>query len=124
MTQMDVESFEKRCERLIDAVYGGLHNGPTKIDKHADYYWTWCHYGEMATFDFDKLTVLVFMAHLLCVRVSLAGAANKYMRVMLHNRKTREGQMSVRHPDLDQAINEFKRWQVKTPPQTEVAEGK
>jgi hypothetical protein len=121
---MGGESFEQRCEKLIAAVYGGLHNGPRKIDKHTEFYQTWCHYGEMATFDFDKLTVLVFMAHRLCIRVSLTGAANKYMRVMLHNRKSGEGSMSERHPDLDTAIRQFKVWQENTTPQNEGGKGK
>jgi hypothetical protein len=61
-----------------------------------------CYSGQMATYDFDELTRLVFLAHDCRVRVELRGAG-----LYLHPRK-RNGGMSERHPTVEQALSQWR----------------
>jgi len=65
----------------------------------------------LATFDFDALTRLVFMAHDRCVRVEVKGSNPGYTKIFLHKR-VREGDMMRRHPTLEAAVE---KWREKHP---------
>ena len=62
-----------------------------------------------STFDFAELTRLVIGAHDQCIRISIRPCAPNRMRIMMHKR-TRAGQMSARHPTIEEAIE---RWRPK-----------
>lgn len=88
--------------------YGGEHHLPRGGVK--DWGNGWCvHHdqGDLATYDFNKLTKLVIMAHDQCIRVSIQPHAFKTMRIAIWKRK-REGTVSERHPTLEQAIDFFR----------------
>lgn len=68
--------------------------------------------GALATFDFDDLTRLVFLAHDLCIRVSIEPCNPKHLRLMFHPRRERDGGMSIRHPTIETALE---RWRENNP---------
>ncbi len=65
------------------------------------------YYNELATFDFDRLTALVFLAHWYCIRVSIRPCNFRYIKILFH-RRSRKGAYSQMHPTLDEVVKEFK----------------
>ena len=60
------------------------------------------HDASYATYDFDELTRLVFLAHDRCVRVALE-PCRKGLRICIWARQ-RDGRFEERHPTLDDAV--------------------
>lgn len=60
--------------------------------------------GGWSTFDTDRLTRAVIMAHDRCIRFSISPCNFQMMRFHLHKRDVREGQFHERHPTIEQAI--------------------
>lgn len=97
--------FQQRAEAVMFAAFGGKHRWPkVKISQYPQY-WECNPIGDLATYDSDKLTKLVIAAHEHCVRVSVGPSGPGMVKVMIHNRKGREGRMHERHPTLDQALS-------------------
>lgn len=91
--------------------YGGEHHFPRGGVK--DWGTGWCvnhDQGDLATYDFDRLTKLVIMAHDKCIRVSVQPHQFKTLRIAIWKR-AREGGLSLRHPTLEQAIESFRKSQ-------------
>lgn len=57
----------------------------------------------LATWDNDRLTRLVLLAHARCIRVAIHPSSPRQLTLLLHKRKP-EGLDHERHPSLDQAI--------------------
>lgn len=90
-------------------LYGGEHHFPKGGIKSWGSGWCVHHdQGDLATYDFDRLTKLVFMAHDKCYRVSVHPHAFKTLRISVWKRQ-RVGDMSTRHPTLEQAIESFRK---------------
>jgi len=91
--------------------YFGSHHFPAKIQEWGD---GWCinHPGSIATFDFDSMTRLVFMAHDRCIRVGVEHGGPRALRICIWQR-VREGSMSQRHPTLEQAIEVWRKYNLK-----------
>lgn len=68
--------------------------------------------GSLSTFDFNELTRLVFLAHDRCIRVEIQPQSNRYLKLLFHPRKSRDGRMTERHPNLEQAVE---LWRVRNP---------
>lgn len=67
------------------------------------------HYGGYwATFDFDRLTRLVFLAHDRCIRAEFEGSGPGLIRLVLHKRHSRDGRMSEKHPTIEQALSAWR----------------
>lgn len=98
-------SFEERAERLLSKVYRGIHHCGT-IKKEPGQ-WSTNHYGQISTYDFDELTRLVIAAHEFCVRVSIQSSGPRMVKIVLHPRKTREGDVFDRHPTIEDAITRY-----------------
>ena len=60
----------------------------------------------LASYDFNDLTRLVFMAHHFCVRVEVHAIANNLLGIMFHPR-VRSGAVFERHPTLREAVEKF-----------------
>lgn len=60
--------------------------------------------GGLASFDFDELTRAIVMAHDRMIRFSVTPSGPGMLRLVLHKRHTREGQMSARHPTLEDHV--------------------
>lgn len=97
-------TFEKRCEAVLNCVFHGLHHAPD-IKKFPGVGGRWeCSTTTLSTFDLDGLTRLVIAAHDQCLRASVTSSGPRLVKIMLHDRKGRDGKMSERHPTMEQAI--------------------
>ncbi len=84
--------------------YNGEHHIPGHKPKSCGYGWSVIHNrGGLATFDFSELTKLTVMAHDMCIRVDVSPKNSTSLVISIHKRQ-REGGMSVRHPELEEAI--------------------
>lgn len=100
--------------------YGGEHHFPHKIREYGSG-WSMLHRSGLATYDFDQLTRLVFMAHDRCIRVEVSIVNMQWLRIAIHQRRPGEGQMYEVHPTLDEALAA---WREHNPlPTTDRAQG-
>jgi len=58
----------------------------------------------LSTFDNNRLTELVFLAHDRCVRVELANGGPWMTGLKLHRRHTRNGERMQAHPTIEEAL--------------------
>lgn len=109
-TSETLKPFEARAEAVLACVFGGLHNCPEikKVPGEGGRWEVLCR-STLSTFDFDGMTRLVIAAHDNCVRASVMPGGPAAMKIMLHDRKGRTGNMCHRHPTLEQAIESI-RW--------------
>ena len=91
----------------MTATFGGEHHWPKLKKREMPQMWECNHAGDLATYDNDKLTRLVLSAHDNCVRVEVGPSGPGRVKIMLHNRKGRDGRMHERHPDIAQAVRDF-----------------
>jgi hypothetical protein len=98
------------CALLVADVMGGFHHCH-EIREYGAGVATSFYGGNLATFDSDRLTRLVFLAHDRCVRVEMAASSPGRVRVALHHRGgRREGAIHERHPTLEQALEMHRRY--------------
>lgn len=92
---------------LLGDLYQGIYHLSTTSLRATEWHnLAWieiCVPDELATFDGDRLTMLVILAHERHIRVSVSGASNKYLRLIFHPRK-RDGGFTERHPTIEAAI--------------------
>lgn len=99
---------------MLSRLYYGLHHCPNVLSNVKKDIWTNPHWFEccidmpLSSFDFNALTRLVIMAHDMCCRVEIKAVAPRYMRLIVHSRKGRDGDVSQRHPTIEQAIADYR----------------
>jgi len=92
-----------RCLRLAAIWQGGLHHVFDVRPCTSRGIEIALHRGKsLASFDFDELTRLVFLAHDHCIRAQVL-AVGSHLNVMLHAR-VRDSGFSTRHPDLESRV--------------------
>lgn len=94
--------FAEKIELFIDYVFGGLHHTHLVELKEVCYYIKF--WDNLATWDGNKLTKIVVAAHDLGLRVDAEPSGMRGMRLMIHNRASREGREMERHPTLEQHL--------------------
>ena len=62
--------------------------------------------GGMASYDYTQLTTLVLMAHYKCIRVEIQPCSPCHIKIAIWKR-VREGNMSRRHPTIEEAIDDY-----------------
>lgn len=103
------KTFEERAEAVLACVFQGIHHCPDiKKFPGEGGRWEVNVIGPLSTYDFDALTRLVIAAHHHCIRASVGPSGPRMVKIMLHNRKGREGGMSERHPSLETAMANIK----------------
>ena len=109
----DLTDFQRDCVQLLcSAMNTGVYNIQCNWNKVE---WNYGFSGvafvvshsDWSTFDFDRLTRLVIGAHDQCIRVNLSPVAPGRMRIAMFQRE-RTGQMSVRHPAIEDAIANYR----------------
>lgn len=85
--------------------YYGSHHIPEPIKPYGEG-WYVKHYADLSSYDFNGLNRLVLMAHKYAVRVEIRGNSSKDVKICIWQRK-REGDMSYRHPTIEEAIDRF-----------------
>lgn len=94
---------------LLGYLYQGLYHVSGIVDKcewDNNHYISLAHYNDLSTYDFNHLTTLVFLAHRMAIRVEIQPCNFKYLRILFH-RRFRDGNMTVRHPDIREALAKF-----------------
>lgn len=94
---------------LLGYLYQGLYHVSGIVDKcewDNKFYISLTHYNDLSTYDFNHLTTLVFLAHRMAIRVEIQPCNFKYLRILFH-RRFRDGNMTVRHPDIREALAKF-----------------
>lgn len=71
------------------------------------------HYGDLSTYDWNRLTRLVLLAHRDFVRIEIASSGPRMVKIIAHRRKPKEDKDSQwqRHPSLGDLITEIKKMQ-------------
>lgn len=100
--------FEEKIELFIDYVFGGRHHTRAVEQKELCYFIKF--WDDISTWDGNKLTKIVVAAHDLGLRVDAEPNGMRGMRLMIHNRKQRDG-ISKGHPTLEQHLEKIGRVQ-------------
>lgn len=105
------EEFSVRATRVLASMYHGIHHAPEihkrNVGNDLECWWV-NHYGHLATFDFNKLTLLVIAAHDNCVRASISHSGPRMVKISLWPR-VREGDITARHPTIENVIATIRR---------------
>jgi hypothetical protein len=110
--------FEARVVEILGIVGGGIYNAP--INRHKI---NWDYGGgvsvvwmnTVATFDFNELTKLVFLCHEARIRCEIESAGPRKLRMSFWQRQP-EGPFQKRHPNLDEAVADFRTWLPRSHP--------
>lgn len=106
--------FQARVMDIVGMVGGGIYNAPIAWDS-VDWQFgsgialIWHQGNGFSTFDFNRLTLLVFLCHEARIRCEIEVAAPRMFRLMFWQRKATGG-MSERHPNLDEAVQAFREY--------------
>lgn len=106
-------AFQAKVCDILGMVGGGIYNAPILHEKTD---WDYGYGGvsvlwrqSVATWDFNQLTILVLLCHEARIRCEISAGGAKLLRFSFWQR-TNEGSMSRRHPNLDEALEAFRRW--------------
>jgi hypothetical protein len=101
-----------RTAKLLNE-WDGLHHFDSKALNRVD--WTNFYqelklggHPSLSTFDFDGLTRLVFLAHDHCIRIEIGPCNPRFVTLLFHPRKRREGATSERHPTIEAALAKWR----------------
>ena len=104
--------FQRRVIQIIGIVGGGIYNAPICDASRIEWDWgtgvslTWKK--DLATWDFNQLTWLVFLCHEARIRCDISAVAPRVMRLSFWPREV-EGGTSKRHPNLAEAVESFQK---------------
>lgn len=106
--KVTLSDFQRRaCEILARAMNTGIYNVPVNWEKvvwrHGSSVRFTMYCRGLSTFDFSQLTRLVIVAHDECVRIEIQPASKDYLYIYMSPRE-REGDMTRRHPTIEDAI--------------------
>ncbi len=101
---MDDAQWE--CAEFLADLFYGFHHLHGKIHPVREGLYINCTNASnhFATFDFNYLTRAVIMAHDRCIRFSIEPSGPRMLQLWATKRTCREGQVSERHPTLEEAI--------------------
>lgn len=97
---------EEEALEFFSILYCGKHHIPGKLHPFG---FGWCvnDYGDFSTWDLNKLTRLVFLAHDRCIRAEVLSSGPRMVKIALHKRK-RIGGTPERHPTIDEALRSWR----------------
>jgi hypothetical protein len=106
--------FQARVTDILGMVFGGIYNAPISWKTAAWNYGghdsvsvvAWAG-GGFSTYDFNKMTMLVFLCHEARIRAELDPAGPKRLRLSFWQRAA-DGEMHAQHPNLDEAVAAFR----------------
>lgn len=98
--------FEEKIELFIDYVFGGRHH--TRSVKFAEVCYFINSHHDLTTWDQNTLTKIVVASHDLGLRVDAETDGMGGARLLIHNRKQREGLVEG-HPTLEQHLQRIGR---------------
>ena len=105
---------QKHCKAMLSEWVGGDHHLPKVLHFGTGI----CinHFGDLSTYDWNKLTRLVLLAHRDFIRVEIASSGPRMVKICAHRRAARvEGDKQwQRHPSLDDLIQEIEKMKQDT----------
>jgi len=105
-TNVNELTLSEKSEWFVNRVFGGQHHCRKFEDNGNHFLVVPKSNYSFATFDGDKLTKIVMMAHRLCLRAELTNHGMQGLKILLHNRK-READLYRRHPDVEDMVVAF-----------------
>lgn len=90
--------FKEKVECFVNEVFGGEHRVRKLVHNHNHF--VCVPHGTLCTFDDDKLTRIVIASHRYGVRAEVDSYGMQGVKILLHNRASRQGRMYERHPSL------------------------
>ena len=98
---------QEACRAMLSEWVGGDHHLP----KVHEFGTGVCinFYGDLSTYDFNRLTRLVLLAHRDAVRVEIASSGPRMVRIIAHKRSHGGDRVHNRHPSLADLIAEIER---------------
>jgi len=100
---MNLKMTIEEAETFFSEIYYGSHHIPSNIKQFGSG-WAINHYGDIATHDFNQLTRMVFLAHDMCYRLQIQQGAPGGVKIIVWKRGVRTGDISDRHPTVEQAL--------------------
>ncbi len=104
----------KNVADLLGDMFMGIYHLDYKalkrVDWSNDFHIKYIYYGDLATIDFDRLTILVVLAHDRMIRVSIQGVGPQRMKIIFHQREKRKGSMMERCPTIEDHIKEIREY--------------
>lgn len=104
--QMTLEEAEEFFAFAI--VYFGTNHIPSQIKKYGTG-WSINNRRNLATYDFNTLTRMVFMAHDMCYRLEIMQGGPGAVKIAIWKRYGRDGDMCSRHPTIEMALGEWRK---------------
>jgi hypothetical protein len=109
---------KEEAEEFFGILFHGVHHIPSEIKRWGTG-WKVNAHCDFATFDFDHLTRLVFLAHDRCVRACIVQGGPGRIGIAIWKRYGRNGPFADRHPTIKCALVN---WRMKHPAPTDGAE--
>jgi hypothetical protein len=100
---------KEEATEFFSYLYNGEHHFPGQL-KECGFGWSISHYGDLSTFDFNTMTRLVFLAHDFCYRAEVSSSNPGRVRIAIWKREGREGSMTKRHPSIEQALADWRKY--------------
>lgn len=107
-----LNDFQKRAINVLGIVGGGIYNCP--VSWNTVKWWprqlifTWYGNG-FGTWDYHNLTTFMLLCHKARIRGYIGPCNQKYLHVFLSERE-HEGAIHTRHPNLEEALEQFNSW--------------
>jgi len=113
-TRMSDDQWE--CYQLLADLYMGFHHLHGGLHEWGGGIRFNTYITRLATFDFDGLTRLVLLAHDRMIRVEVVPSGPRMIGLTLHKRHKRDGSMFERHPTIEAALEQHRKyWLVSLP---------
>lgn len=104
----------EQAVEFFSKLYGGVHRIPGaryKWENVRPYVvkgcWQVSHAGDIATYDYDQLTRLVFLAHEMCIRAGITPCGPRHIRIYITARE-RVDSYTQGHPTLAEAMDKLR----------------
>lgn len=107
----EISSIAKKALTILSITFGGLHHIPSSRLKKFPWFDQWmCELllaENLSTYDSNRLTTLLILAHELSVRIEILPCNPHYLKIQFHER-VRDGDFSQRHPTIEKAVSDLR----------------
>ena len=107
----ELSDFQRKVFDILGITFNGIYNAPLSWNAVE---WGYGRYlgvpigrRSLSTFDFSELTRLVFLSHEARIRCEIR--LHGFGLILLFHSRRAEGALGSRHPNLDEAVAEFRR---------------
>lgn len=113
-TETKFSEDQEHCIKALSVFAHGRHHLPKPKEFGNGVCVNWV--GDLASFDFDRLTRLVLVAHACAVRIEIASSGPRMVKIVAHRRKHGDRKVLKFHEyhpslaDLQASAEEAKKW--------------